>query len=209
MKNNKPKILEFNVNWNSIKRACLRTIGKEAGNKESSSEWKRKLLICQHSPIRKGVVTWRWDDIPFFSMGHFVRHHVGCTPYVSTSRSDRTDIPREERKQTAPVSMEMDANIQSLIDMASRRLCFQADKTTREYMENLVEEINKYDKDIAWALVPQCIRCGSCVEPFGSCTFYDKFSKNLTPEQQTDIMKRYDAYNEYRSKILSLKKEDK
>ena len=54
---NKTQILEFNVNWNSIKRACMRTIGKEAGNKEPSHEWKRKLLVCQHSPIRKGIVT--------------------------------------------------------------------------------------------------------------------------------------------------------
>ena len=29
----------------------------------------------------------------------------------------------------------------------------------------------------------------------------------LTPEQQTDIMARYDAYNKYRGKVLSLKKE--
>ena len=59
-----PEILEFNVNWNSIKRACMRTIGKEAGDKEPSTEWKRKLLICRHSPIRKGVVTFKFPEIP-------------------------------------------------------------------------------------------------------------------------------------------------
>lgn len=198
----KTQILEFNVNWNSIKRACMRTIGKEAGDKEPSHEWKRKLLVCQHSPIRKGIVTWRWNEIPFFSMGHFVRHHVGITPYVETSRSDRTSIPREERKQTDPVSMEMDGNIQALIDMASRRLCNQADKTTRGYMQDLVSTIKEFDEDIAWALVPNCVRYGGCNEPFGDCTFYDNFSKTLTMEQQTNIIKRYDAYNEYRDKVL-------
>ena len=199
---NKTQILEFNVNWNSIKRACMRTIGKEAGNKEPSHEWKRKLLVCQHSPIRKGIVTWKWNEIEYFSMAHFARHHVGITPYVETSRSDRTNIPREERKQTDKVSMEMDANIQALIDMASRRLCNQADKTTIGYMQDLVSAIKEYDEDIAWALVPSCVRYGGCNEPFGNCTFYDNFSKNLTMEQQTDIMKRYDAYNEYRDKVL-------
>ena len=199
---NKTQILEFNVNWNSIKRACMRTIGKEAGNKEPSHEWKKKLLVCQHSPIRKGIVTWKWNEIEYFSMAHFARHHVGITPYVETSRSDRTNIPREERKQTDKVSMEMDANIQSLIDMASRRLCNQADKTTIGYMQDLVSAIKEYDEDIAWALVPSCVRYGGCNEPFGNCTFYDNFSKNLTMEQQTDIMKRYDAYNEYRDKVL-------
>ena len=98
--------------------------------------------------------------------------------------------------------MEMDANIQSLIDMASRRLCNQADKTTIGYMQDLVSAIREYDEDIAWALVPSCVRYGGCNEPFGNCTFYDNFSKNLTMEQQTDIMKRYDAYNEYRDKVL-------
>ena len=44
-------------------------------------------------------------------MAHFARHHVGITPYVETSRSDRTNIPREERKQTDKVSMEMDGGI--------------------------------------------------------------------------------------------------
>ena len=199
---NKTQILEFNVNWNSIKRACMRTIGKEAGNKEPSHEWKRKLLVCQHSPIRKGIITWKWNEIEYFSMAHFARHHVGITPYVETSRSDRTNIPREERKQTDKVSMEMDANIQALIDMASRRLCNQADKTTIGYMQDLVSAIKEYDEDIAWALVPSCVRYGGCNEPFGNCTFYDNFSKNLTMEQQTDIMKRYDAYNEYRDKVL-------
>ena len=199
---NKTQILEFNVNWNSIKRACMRTIGKEAGDKEPSHEWKRKLLVCQHSPIRKGIVTWKWNEIEYFSMAHFARHHVGITPYVETSRSDRTNIPREERKQTDKVSMEMDANIQALIDMASRRLCNQADKTTIGYMQDLVSAIKEYDEDIARALVPTCVRYGGCNEPFGNCTFYDNFSKNLTMEQQTDIMKRYDAYNEYRDKVL-------
>lgn len=199
---NKTQILEFNVNWNSIKRACMRTIGKKAGDKEPSHEWKRKLLVCQHSPIRKGIITWKWNEIEYFSMAHFARHHVGITPYVETSRSDRTNIPREERKQTDKVSMEMDANIQALIDMASRRLCNQADKTTIGYMQDLVSAIKEYDEDIAWALVPSCVRYGGCNEPFGNCTFYDNFSKNLTMEQQTDIMKRYDAYNEYRDKVL-------
>lgn len=200
---NKTQILEFNVNWNSIKRACMRTIGKEAGNKEPSHEWKRKLLVCQHSPIRKGIVTWKWDDIPYAISTHYCRHHVGCEKFISTSRADRTDVKdRSKRSQMDPVSMEMDANIQSLIDMASRRLCNQADKTTIGYMQDLVSAIKEYDEDIAWALVPSCVRYGGCNEPFGNCTFYDNFSKNLTMEQQTDLMKRYDAYNEYRDKVL-------
>lgn len=69
---NKPKteILEYNVNWNSIKRACMRTIGKDAGDKEPPKSWKKKILICRHSPIRKGWITWKWSDIPYAISTH-------------------------------------------------------------------------------------------------------------------------------------------
>ena len=92
------KIIKYNVDWLEIKSACMQTISKQAKT-TPPNEWKRKLLISRHSPIRRGVISWKWDNIPFYVMGHFVRHHVGCTPYVATGREDRTNIPREERKQ--------------------------------------------------------------------------------------------------------------
>ena len=202
-------IKNFNVNWLDIKNACRQTVSMGDSKLEPTSEWKRKLLICRHSPIRIGSVLWKSEGVPFYVMGHIVRHNVGCTPFVSTSREDRTGVPRNERKQTDFVDMQMTANIEALINISERRLCTCADPTTRKYWEAVLEAIKEYDEDIFWACTPQCIRCGACVEPFSECTFYDNFSKNLTPEQQTDIMARYDAYNEYRDKILSLKKGNK
>ena len=195
-------IKNFNVNWLNIKNACRQTISMCDSEIEPTSEWKRKLLICRHSPIRIGSVLWKSEDVPFYVMGHIVRHNVGCTPFVSTSREDRTGIPRNERKQTDFVDMQMTANIEALINISERRLCTCADPTTRKYWEAVLEAIKEYDEDVYWACVPQCIRCGACVEPFGECKVYENFSKQLTPEQQTDIMARYDAYNEYRAKTL-------
>ena len=203
----KTTIKNFNVNWLDIKNACRQTVSMGDSKLEPTSEWKRKLLICRHSPLRIGSVLWKSEDVPFYVMGHIVRHNVGCTPFVSTSREDRTGIPRNERKQTDFVDMQMTANIEALINISERRLCTCADPTTRKYWEAVLEAVKEYDEDIFWVCVPQCIRCGSCVEPFSECNFYDNFSKNLTSEQQTDIMARYDAYNEYRGKVLSLKKE--
>ena len=203
----KTTIKKFNVNWLDIKNACRQTVSMGDSKLEPTSEWKRKLLICRHSPLRIGSILWKSEDVPFYVMGHIVRHNVGCTPFVSTSREDRTGIPRNERKQTDFVDMQMTANIEALINISERRLCTCADPTTRKYWEAVLEAVKEYDEDIYWACAPQCVRCGSCVEPFSECTFYDNFSKNLTPEQQTDIMARYDAYNEYRGKVLSLKKE--
>lgn len=201
-------IKNFNVNWLDIKNACRQTVSMGDSKLEPTSEWKRKLLICRHSPLRIGSVLWKSEDIPFYVMGHIVKHNVGCTPFVSTSREDRTGVPRNERKQTDFVNMQMTANIEALINISERRLCTCADPTTRQYWEAVLEAIKEYDEDVYFACVPQCVRYGACVEPFSHCNFYSKFAKTLTPEQQTDIMQRYEAFEEYRAKKLQLKKEN-
>ena len=116
------KITNFNVNWLSIKSACMTTISKQAGDKEPSQEWKRKLLICKHSPIRRGVISWKWEEIPYCISTHFVRHHEGCEKFVGTERADRTKVKdRSERTQMDCVPMEMDANIQALMNISEKR----------------------------------------------------------------------------------------
>ena len=69
--NTEVKITDFDVNWKKIKSACMTTISKEGGDKEPSHEWKRKLLLCEHSPIRRGVVSWKWPQIPYAISTHF------------------------------------------------------------------------------------------------------------------------------------------
>lgn len=195
------RITNFNVNWVRIKSACMTTISKEAGEKEPPKAWKRKILICRHSPIRRSEISWKWDSIPYAISTHFARHHEGCEKFIGTSRADRTEIKdRSERSQMDCVPMEMDANIQALLSISERRLCTCADPLTRKYWELLIEEISKYDEDIAWACVPQCVRCGGCVEPFSDCKFYEKLMEGHTLEEQKDVMKRYDIYNEFRRK---------
>ena len=57
MNNIETKITDFDINWQKIKSACMTTVSKEAGPNEPSHEWKRKLLICEHSPIRRGSIS--------------------------------------------------------------------------------------------------------------------------------------------------------
>ena len=199
-------IKNFNVNWLDIKNACRQTVSMGDSKLEPASEWKRKLLICRHSPIRIGSILWKSEDVPFYVMGHIVRHNVGCTPFVSTSREDRTGIPRNERKQTDFVDMQMTANIEALINISERRLCTCADPTTRKYWEAVLEAIKEYDEDIYFACVPQCVRCGGCVEPFSECNYYNSIFKDISLEDQINVMRRYEIYNEHRNKVLSLKK---
>lgn len=197
----KTRIKKFDVDWLNIKNACRATISLDDSWVSPSNEWKRKLLICRHSPIRRGRVLWRWSNIPYATSVHFCRHHIGCEKWVGTSREDRTGIKREERGQMDFVPMEMEANLDSLMNIAEKRLCMSADKTTRTYMEDLVDEIEKYDEDVAWSLVPSCVRCGGCIEGFNKCNFYDNLMKDTTLEEQQDIQKRYDIYKEHRQKV--------
>lgn len=95
--------------------------------------------------------------------------------------------------------MEMDANIQALINISWRRLCTCADPTTRKYWEAVLEAIREYDENIYWACVPQCIRCGGCVE-FSNCGFYDTLMKDSQLEEQKVLKLRYDKYNQFRDK---------
>ena len=190
-------ITDFNVNWQKIKSACMTTISKKAGDKEPPTEWRRKLLLCEHSPIRRGVISWKWEEIPYAISTHFARHHEGCEKFIGTERTDRTGVDREQRSQMNYVPMEMDANIQALINISAKRLCMCADPTTRKYWEAVLEAIKEYDEDIYWACVPQCVRLGGCPEKFGQCKFFEKLSKNWSKEELIDIEVRYDKYQEY------------
>ena len=80
----------YNDDWQKIKDSALFTIHKESG-KYPTEEWKKKILLAEHSPIREGNIIVNVYDVPSFVITHFVRHHNGVEKYVSTFRSDRVD----------------------------------------------------------------------------------------------------------------------
>ena len=193
----KARITDFDIDWMKIKSACMTTISKEAG-KEPTQEWKRKLLLCEHSPIRRGTISWKFDEIPYCISTHFVRHHEGVEKWVRTERADRTEIKdRSQRSQMDMVPMEMEANIQAIINISRKRLCTSADPLTIKYWKAVLEAIKEYDEDIYWACVPECVRCGGCPE-YKSCGYYDNLMKDAEPEEQRVLKLRYDRYNKFR-----------
>lgn len=197
--NSKVHLTDLNINWFRIKSACMTTISKQAGDKEPPKSWKEKLLLAEHSPIRRGTISWKWETIPYAISTHFVRHHEGCEKFVGTEREDRTGVNREDRSQMNYVPMEMDANIQALINISQKRLCTAADPTTRQYWEAVLEALREYDETVYWACVPQCVRCGGCPE-FNNCGFYEGLMHDATIEEQMTLKLRYDKYNQYRDK---------
>lgn len=196
----KVTIEKFDVDWLEVKNLCRGTINMKDSKIEPTSEWKRKLLLVEHSPLRHSLITVKIENIPYAMMGHLVRHSVGVTPYVGTSRSDRTGIPREERSQMDTVTMRMDLNIQSLINISKKRLCNQADINTRQIWQMVVDEVAKYDEDIAFACVPEGIHVASCPEAFGNCKKCLNFLDTLTKEELLDLHARLTKYQEHKEK---------
>jgi hypothetical protein len=203
MENNlKVSIIEFQVDWLGIKNLCRSTISMKDSTKEPLREWKRKLLLAEHSPLRHSLITVQIDNIPYCNAMHFVRHHEGVTPYVTTSRDDRTGVDRSTRKQTDPVSMRMDMNIQALINISRKRLCNQADRTTQIIWLEVIKAVAAYDEDIAWACVPEGIRTCGCPEKFGTCHACENIISVMNFDDRMDLEKRYDHYNNHRNKVL-------
>ena len=197
------KIVKWDVDWLEIKNLCRTTISMGDSSVPPTQEWKRKLLLAEHSPLRHSLITIELKDIPYYVSTHLVRHHMGVEKYVGTSREDRTGVDRNERKQTDLVTMRMDLNIQALINISRKRLCSQADKKTIEVWSNVLEAVRQHDEDIFWACVPEGIRSCGCTEGFGKCSKCPNILSNLTKEELLDVSRRYD---EYYVKRLVLKK---
>lgn len=191
--------METNINnidadWKNVKNKCRTTVNKEYSDKEATEKFKKQLLISEHSPIRLLSVDWSWKDMKSYVSVHFSRHKWEC--FVSTQRSDRTGVNRDELPQGAFVNMDGYANAQNLIDTARKRLCFQASTETRQAMCDLKKEITKQESEIGNVLVPNCIYRMGCPE-FKSCGFIEKFLKDNHNVNMFNIQERYDAYNEW------------
>jgi hypothetical protein len=165
--------------WQQVKNAAMNTIGKDAG-KEPSSEWKRKILLSEHSPIRLIKIHWRWLDLKSWVSVHFVRHKFGIEHWVSTQRSDRTGINRDNQPQGTLVNHECEANAQSMINISRKRLCFQASPETRQAWEEVKEKTKEIEPELAKCMVKDCIYRGYCYE-YKSCGYFrtDEFKKEL------------------------------
>ena len=164
------KLIQIKGDWNEVLNRARTTVKKDSLEKAPSEKFKRKILIAEHSPIRGLIFCFKIKDLKSWVATHLVRHHVGVEKWVSTQRTDRTGINRDELPQGALVDMEIEANTQALINIARKRLCNQASKETREVMEAIKEEVSTRDELVASAMVRECIYRGFCPEING-CGF--------------------------------------
>ena len=195
----KTKILKIKGGWKEVLNDCRFTANKKDLDKEPSIEFKKKILIAEHSPIRNISFKFEWLHIPHWVGVHWVRHKWEC--FVATQRTDRTGIDRNKLPQDTPQNFRGEENVQHLIDTDRKRLCMKASTETRECAISQKLEIAKYEPLIADVLVPNCIyRCG-CPEHTPDeedrCKFFENFVKTFPDDKDIhNIQDRYDVYNE-------------
>lgn len=197
----KTEITKIQIDWTEIKNECRHTTNKKDSLIPATNEFIKKILISEHSVIRLGRIKWRWAGIKSWISVHFARHWLGWDKWVSTQRTDRTNIDRDAARQDTLVNMDIEANPQALINVSRYRLCKQASDETREYMEDLKVKIKKGgQEEVSNVMVPNCIYRAGCPE-FSCCGYIAEFIKWATDNNKKinwlDIQTRYDLYNEF------------
>jgi thymidylate synthase ThyX len=158
------------TSWERAYEAALSTVGKRP-IKGVTDEWKDKMLMAEHSPIRLVEYDIYLYGIPSFVATHLVRHHIGCEKFVVTNREDRRNVNPEEINRLTPVDMMITCNAQSLINISRKRLCTCASKETREVWQAVKNAIAEIDPIMAKHMVRECEYRNMCSEIKG-CGYY-------------------------------------
>ena len=157
------KVIKYQDNWQAVKDAAMNTIGKESG-KYPDPKWKREILLAEHSPIRLIELTIRMRGIPYWVSVHLVRHKFGIEHFVSTQRTDRTGIDRNELPQNALVDHTIRVNAQALITISRKRLCSKAAPETVAVWKAVRQAVKEVEPELASVMVPECVYRGFCPE---------------------------------------------
>ena len=151
------------ADWMEVKRRALVTIGKTPVN-PPDLEWKQKILIARHSPIR--YLMFSFDiECPSWVATHLCRH-VHAQPYIQSQREDRTGIPRSELRQDEPVRMIYDVNCEEMLVIAQKRLCNKASHETRELVREMCRQVEAKCPEFAGLFVPPCRILRKCPEMY-------------------------------------------
>ena len=188
--------------WSRALNAARRTIGKPPLNKEPSDNWRKMVIMAEHSPIKLVEYLISFKDLRQWVGVHLLRHEH-MLPFIHSQRVDRREdidsltervmsIIEEDVKsdesfnkrdylfQGEPNDQDFVVNAQTLINISRKRLCHCASKETREAWVAVKEAIKEFDPIMASFMVPNCIYRGRCPE-MNTCGYYktDKFKKEL------------------------------
>ena len=151
--------------WSRALDAARRTIGKEPLHKEPSNNWKAKVLLAEHSPIKLVEYCIHFKNLRQWVGVHLLRHEH-MLPFIHSQREDRRKLncSRDELPQGSENDQDFVVNAQTLINISRKRLCRCASKETQEAWRAVKSEITKQDKVMADKMVPNCVYSGFCRE---------------------------------------------
>lgn len=154
------------TDWERVVDAARFTQRKEPLGKEPSDEFKKQMILSEHSPLRLLEFDIKMYGIPYWVSNHFVRH-VHAQPFVSTSRPDITGskVSRHDMRQDDLVNLQLSLNAQEIINISKLRLCNKASKETRDIWYKVIDEVARIEPLLASACVPLCVYRGFCPEP--------------------------------------------
>lgn len=157
--------------WFEVKRRAMITIGKKPKT-PPTSEWINAILEARHSPIRRAMYSFEFENIPSNTATHFARH-VHCDKYISTLRNDLAEfIDGDHAPRNTPVGMILDANAEELQVMANKRLCMKAAELTRKVMQAMCKLAESATPEMVGNLVPLCEYCGGICHEMNPCGRY-------------------------------------
>ena len=158
---------EIATSWQRALNAARKTVGKKPLSKNPSPEWKSRMLLAEHSPIRLVEFDLSVEEIKQWVTTHIVRHWLGFIPFVRSQREDRRELncKRDDLPQGSLNDMDFSANAQALISISRKRLCkMHPSPDTREAWTKVKSAVELVDKQMSEAMVPECIYRGFCPE---------------------------------------------
>ena len=152
----KVKVIQ-ETRWNRALNAARRTIGKTPIDKEPSDNWKKMVIMAEHSPIKLVEYLISFSDLRQWVGVHLLRHEH-TLPFIHSQREDRRE--------------DIDALVDKVLSCAS--------KETREAWNAVKEAIAEFDPIMANAMVRNCVYRGRCPE-MKYCGYYKTkaFKKEL------------------------------
>lgn len=189
----KPKVsVERETSWKRALNAARRTIGKTPLDKEPSDDWKKMVIMAEHSPIKLVEYRISFSDLRQWVGVHLLRHEH-TIPMIHSQRVDRRDIDamvedvmkilsddiknaedfnkRDYLFQGEVNDQDFYVNAQTLINISRKRLCACASKETREAWKLVKDAIREIDPIMASFMVANCVYRGRCPE-MTSCGYY-------------------------------------
>jgi hypothetical protein len=172
------KFIKVKGTWRDVVESAMTTIGLEAGDKEPTSTWKRRILMAEHSPIRQIIIKAKWYDLAYWVSVHLVRHWLGIIHWVKSQRPDRISGKKSDRNkdpQDTPINHAIEANAQAIINISRKRLCMGAMPETREAWKSFLDSFADIEPELYRVCVRECIYRGFCPEYY-SCKYHETSS---------------------------------